>query len=477
MNFQNIRQLFGLRDLRNALLGFIVVFGGLSLAFLTLWAHRQGNVRLAGITAAISIVFVLLILIFVVPPLARSASSEASQMNLPFEFTVGGAIILGLIVIVGFSAWNTGNNLLFLVLSFLIAAMIVGFLMGNFCLKKLDIKMRFPETVFAGEPTPILVSLNNRKRVFPTFSVITEVRGKEREKSLVVEDLKKILPEKWAEKITRPPIIKHTLEYFIHLPRRAKEDHKVEHIFPFRGRFIIKDFELSTKFPFGFFRHRRRLSAQETEIIIFPKSAPIDNETVDLPLEVGKYITQKKGLGQDLLSLRDYQPADDLRHVDWKATARTNRLTIREFSAEDDRRVTIFFDTRIMRDEEEKSLTLREKLDAEQKGNLAPVSERFEKGVSLAASLLTHFAEEQGEIRLIIDGKAEEFGIGRNHLNSCLKSLALVEPNFDEESEFSTEMLEEIFTDRENSYTFFVTAENETDFPSELFYKAEIVNF
>ncbi|HMS40552.1 MAG TPA: DUF58 domain-containing protein, partial [Pyrinomonadaceae bacterium] len=229
--------------------------------------------------------------------------------------------------------------------------------------------------------------------------------------------------------------------------------------------------------PFGFFRHRRRLSAQETEIIIFPKSAPIDNETVDLPLEVGKYITQKKGLGQDLLSLRDYQPADDLRHVDWKATARTNRLTIREFSAEDDRRVTIFFDTRIMRDEEEKSLTLREKLDAEQKGNLAPVSERFEKGVSLAASLLTHFAEEQGEIRLIIDGKAEEFGIGRNHLNSCLKSLALVEPNFDEESEFSTEMLEEIFTDRENSYTFFVTAENETDFPSELFYKAEIVNF
>ena len=159
------------------------------------------------IAAAASIVFVLLILIFVVPPLARSAVAEASQMNLPFEFTVGGAIILGLIMIVGFSAWNTGNNLLFLVLSFLVSALIVGFFMGSFALKKLDVKMRFPETIFAGEPTPILVTVNNRKRIFPTFSVITEVRGKEREKSAVFEDIKKLLPEKWAEKISRPPIV------------------------------------------------------------------------------------------------------------------------------------------------------------------------------------------------------------------------------------------------------------------------------
>ena len=477
MNLKTLRQLFGLRDLRNAALGLFVVIGGLGLALLTYWAHQQNNTKLAGIAAGISLIFVVLILIFVVPPLARSASSEASQLNLPFELTVGGAIIFGLIVIVGFSAWNTGNNLLFLVLSFLVAAMIVGLFVGSFCLRRLDIKMRFPETIFAGEPTPILVSLNNRKRIFPTFSVVTEVRGKERDKSIILDDLKKILPERWAEKMTRPPIVKHTLEYFIHVPRRAKEEHKVEHIFPFRGRFIIKDFELSTKFPFGFFRHRRRLSAQEAEIIIFPKPSPIDEETVDLPLEVGKFVTQKKGLGQDLLALRDYQPADDLRHVDWKATARTNRLTVREFSAEDDRRVSVFFDTRILPETDEKPLTLREKLDAEQKGNLAPTSERFEKGVSLTASLLTHFAEEQGEIRLIIDEKAGEFGIGRTHLHECLKRLALIEPNFDADNEFSAETLEEIFTDRENSYTFFVTAENEAKFPSELFYKAEIVRF
>jgi uncharacterized protein (DUF58 family) len=479
MNFKVLRQLFSLRDLRNAFLAFAVVLGGLGLAGFTYWAHQSGYVRLAGAAAIASLVFVLLILIFVVPPLARNASAEASQMNLPFEFTLGGAIYLGLMAIVGFSAWNTGNNLLFLVLSFLTAALIVGFAFGNFCLKKLDVKMRFPETIFAGQSTPILVSLHNRKRFFPSYSTVAEVRGKEREKSLLADELKKILPEKWAEKLARPPIIKLTLDYFAFIPRRETVENKAEHVFPNRGRFVIKDFELSTKFPFGFFRHRRRLPAQAAEIVVFPHLASIEDETENLPLEIGKLVTQKKGLGQDLLAMRDYQPMDDLRRVDWKATARANRLIVREFSAEDDRKITVFLDTRLP-DESDKvefAATLRERIEAEKKGNLAPVSERFEKGVSLAASLLAYFTEEQSEIRLVIDGKREDFGIGKEQLHKSLKQLALVEPKFEKDWRFPTETLDEIFTEKENSYTFFVTAAREEDFPDELIQKAKIVNF
>lgn len=478
MNFKGLVQLFGLRDIRNGILGLSVVIGGLSLAFITLYAHRTGNNRLAGIAAGASLIFVLLILLFVVPPLARSASAEASQMNLPFEFTVGGAVILGLMVIVGFSAWNTGNNLLFLVLSFLAASLVVGFFIGNYCLKKLDVKMRFPETIFAGETTPILVSLHNRKRIFPTFSVVAEVRGKEREESVLLDEVKKILPKKWAEKLTRPPIIKHTLDYFVHVPRRRSIENTAEHVFSRRGHFIIKDFELSTKFPFGFFRHRRRLSAQEAEIMIFPKLAAINEETVDLPQNAGKFVTQKKGLGQDLLALRDYQPMDDLRRVDWKATARTNRLIVREFSAEDDKRVTVVFDARLFGKTPEKPLTLREKIEAEQKGKtVSPVSEKFETGVSRAASLLAHFSEEQGEIRLIVNGEIGEFGTGKEHLNDDLKRLALVEPNYDEAAELSSEILEEILSAGENSYTFFVTAERQENLPSELIQTVKFVGF
>lgn len=470
-------QLFSYKDIRNGILGLTVVFGGLGLAAFTIWAQQTGDTRMATYAAGASLVFVLLIFVFVIPPLARSASREASQMNLPFEFTIGGAIILGLMVIVGFSAWNTGNNLLFLVLSFLASALIVGFFVGNFCLKKLDVKMRFPETVFAGEATPILVSLINRKRIFPTFSVVAEVRGKDRERSALYEEIKQILPEKWAKKVAAPPIIKHTLDYFVRVPQRGEVENKVDHVFENRGRFIIKDFELSTRFPFGFFRHRRRLSAQKVEIIIFPKLLDFSEETLDLPLEVGKLVTNKKGLGQDLLALRDYQPMDDLRRVDWKATARVQRLIVREFSAEDDKRITIYFDPRFETEENSKKLTLREKLEAEQKGDKkAFLSERFEKGVSQTATLLANFTEEQAEIRLIIGEEIGEFGIGREHLNENLKRLALVEPDFDKK-QLSAEKLEEIFTEKENSYTFFITSENQENLPSDLIHSAKIVKF
>lgn len=481
MNLKILSQIFSLRDFRNALLGIFVVFGGLGLAVFTLWAHRSGDTRLAGIAAGISLIFVLIILIFVVPPLARNASAEASQMNLPFELTIGGAVILGLIVIVGFSAWNTGNNLLFLVLSFLSASLIVGFFIGGACLKKLDVKMRFPETIFAEEPTPILVSLHNRKILFPTFSVITEVRGREREESVLADEIKEILPAKWAEKLTRPPIVKHTLDYFVFVPRRGAIENKAEHLFLRRGRFIIKDFELSTRFPFGFFRHRRRLSAQEAEIIIFPKLVSIEKEIEDLPLEVGKLVANKRGMGQDLLALRDYQPMDDLRRVDWKATARTRRLIVREFSAEDDKRITIFFDTRLPKSvKEKKKQSLRERIEEERKGGkLSLDEERFEAGVSKTASFLSYFTEEQAEIRLVIDGEKGEFGIGREHLSDCLKRLATVDSKFVEKFENNAfeEVLGEIADERDKSHTFLITTQNEANFSPEIVQKLNVLSF
>src|SRR5690242_9683958 len=242
MNFKLLTQLFSFRDIRNAVFGSIVVVGGILLAILTLYAS-QTDPRLAGILAAVSLGFVLLILIFIVPPLARSAGREASQMNLPFEFTGAGAVMLGLLVIVGFSAWNTGNNLLFLVLSFLTAAMIIGFLAGSTSLKKLDVKMRFPETIFVGQETPILVSLQNRKRLFASYSVVVDVRGSLQERSIAADELQAALPAFLAERLSQPAVVRRTLDHFVFVPRLETVEHRVIHLFDRRGRFIIKDFE------------------------------------------------------------------------------------------------------------------------------------------------------------------------------------------------------------------------------------------
>jgi uncharacterized protein (DUF58 family) len=119
----------------------------------------------------------------------------------------------------------------------------------------------------------------------------------------------------------------------------------------------------------------------------------------------------RRGAGHDLFSLRDYQPRDDLRHIHWKATARSRKLTVREFTSEDERRVTIEFDT-------------------QKSGNAVSNTfhERFERGVVQTASLVKHFIDERAEVRLVIGDEIGPFGSGLEHLYHCLRRLALVTP-------------------------------------------------
>lgn len=475
MDLKLVRQLFSFQDLRNAAVGAVVIIGGLGLSGVTLWAHQTGNIRLAGFAAAASLIFVLLILVFVVPPLARNAGREASQMNLPFEFTTGGAIMLVLILIVGFSAWNTGNNLLFLVLAFLLAAVVVGFFAGNICLKKLDVTMRFPDTIFAGEATPILVSIRNRKRLLPSFSIVVEVRGKERERSIAAADLAEILPRWLAERLGRAPVVRRTLSHFVHVGAGQTIEARTDHIFANRGRLMIRDFELWTKYPFGFFRHRRRLPAREAELIVFPSLVDVDTATDQQPTDIGNRVSTKRGMGQDLLALRDYQPQDDLRRIDWKATARTRQLTVREFSADDETRVTVIFDRHVSLDAG-KALNLRDKISAEQDGKPFVVSERFETGASLTASLITRFIDDLSEVRLIIDGDVGEYGSGRGHLYDLLKRLAIAEPSFLPVISEPGQGLERTLNERDDSQCYFVTA-NGGGLSSEMLQRLKIIGF
>jgi uncharacterized protein (DUF58 family) len=52
----------------------------------------------------------------------------------------------------------------------------------------------------------------------------------------------------------------------------------------------------------------------------------------------GDYRTMFRGTGVDVVDLREYQPGDDLRHIDWNVTARTDVPHVREYV--EDREVT-----------------------------------------------------------------------------------------------------------------------------------------
>ncbi len=377
-------------------LGTLLVLAGIASAIVTVVARRSNDPWLAGLAAIVSLLIAALLTIFIVPPLARSARVEVANFDLPFEPTSGGGVFLVIIIVVGFAAWNTGNNLLFLVFSLLCATLFVGWIAARTALRDLTVSARFPDHIFAAEPAPVIVTLRNTKRLLPSFSVFVEARGPHGE-----GEPRPTLRRRYAKRL---------LAYFSYVPHHASAEQRVEQLFPKRGHVLIDGFELSTRFPFGFFRRRRRLRARNVDIIVYPKPEVISDKLHLLPMYAGRIPSPRRGAGHDLFSMRDYQPQDDLRHIDWKATARSRRLTVREFTSEDERRITIVLDTRLRGEPSEE------------------LRERFEKGVVQTASLLKHFIDERAEVRLVLGDEVGPFGSGIDQMYRCLRRLALVTP-------------------------------------------------
>ncbi|MDQ3174696.1 MAG: hypothetical protein M3Q91_13485, partial [Acidobacteriota bacterium] len=63
--------------------------------------------------------------------------------------TTGGAIFIAIVSIVGLAAWNTGNNLLFLVFALLCSTLFVGWVAARTSLRDLVVSARFPDHIFA----------------------------------------------------------------------------------------------------------------------------------------------------------------------------------------------------------------------------------------------------------------------------------------------------------------------------------------
>ena len=382
-------------SITRVVLGTLLVLAGVLAAIVTVLARRENENSLAGVAALLSLLIALLLAIFIVPPLARSARLELASWDPPLEPTSGGGVFLIIIIVVAFAAWNTGNNLLFLVFSLLCSTLFVGWMAARASLRDLNVSARFPDHIFAGEPAPVIVTLRNTKHVLPSFSIFVEARG----------------PKPDATKLKRGKrYAKRLLAYFSYVPHRASAEQRVEQLFPSRGHVLIDGFELSTRFPFGFFRRRRRLRARNVDIVVYPKPEIISDELHLLPMYAGRLPSLRRGAGHDLFSMRDYQPQDDLRHIDWKATARSRRLTVREFTSEDERRITIVLDTSLPRNADD------------------DLKSRFERGVVQTASLLKHFIDESAEVRLVLGEEIGAFGSGIEHLYRCLRRLAVVAP-------------------------------------------------
>ncbi len=346
--------------------------------------------------ALVSLVCVVLSGVFVLPSLVSAARREGSLFDFVARPTTAGFVYLIVLFFVTYAAWSTGNNLLFLIFSVMLSALFVTLAAGRASLRDLAVGVRFPDHIFANEAAPVIVSLYNRKRRLPALSALVKARHR-------------ILQNKSDAKEANAATRQIPLVYFMYLSPRARVEQKGEIVFPQRGQTSIVNFDLVTRFPLNLFRLRRRFYARDINLIVYPKPQALSEELQLPPSAHGQIASLRRGTGHELHSLRRYRPQDDLRHIDWKATARTRQLTVREWMAEMEPRVHIQLQTMI--------------------GQEPDAPERFERGVTLAASLMQHYTREGANVRLTIGDTSGDYGMDKAHFYDCLRRLALVAPS------------------------------------------------
>jgi uncharacterized protein (DUF58 family) len=380
---------------------FAVALAALAAAlFLALYsgaAAEGGHILLAGISALTALVLAGWVALTIVPVLARRTPLWWLTYQIDYKLTREGMVYLGGVLVVALAALNTGNNLLFMILACLLAGVLISGLLSRLVLSGVDVRLELPEHIFAGRPIMAIAEVHNTKQTMPTFSVL--LVGEEKQKT------KKQIPGKMVPSILARPV------YFPHVPRQQTVRQNVELTFPHRGIYRQDALGLRTKFPFGFLEKTRRVDS-EIEALVYPPVEPTEQLCEILPLVSGEMESYQRGRGNDLYSIRDYQFNDSARHVDWKASARTGVLQVREYAREDERRVLLAFDPYMN--------------PLEQNPELA--AERFERAIALCAGLAWHFYEINSVLEFRSAGFATPRATAGDIVYDILRCLARVSP-------------------------------------------------
>jgi uncharacterized protein (DUF58 family) len=303
--------------------------------------------------------------------------------NRSVKFTKEGTRFILLTLGVGVAAINTGNNLLYLILAMMLSLIMVSGILSEQCLRKIHVQRKIPSQLFAETPFTLDLVVGNSKRFFPSFS-------------LQIQDSLQ------GASVTRST-------FFFILPPKGQVHGGYPVTLARRGLYRMDTVKLHTRFPFGLFIKTLRYPLKD-EFIVYPKIDPVSSILTPLSSRKDETEINKRGQGTTLYQLRNYQEGDDARAIHWKTTARHSKLLIKEHETEEEKRVVLLFDNR-----DEEGLVEKDPL-------------RFEKGVSLTASLAYHFTQRGFTLEVITADAHFPFAKGAQHLQRILHYLALVKP-------------------------------------------------
>jgi len=247
------------------------------------------------------------------------------QRGVRYRVTGGGFLFTLAVTLIGSAAVASANNLLFLIVATMVSVLLISGLVSRLGLAGLELDFALPEHVSAGRPVAATLAVRNVKLWMPSFSV--HVAGA-------------------AEQGAATPPILTSAVYFPIIPGRATIEETVELEFPRRGAYRQNHFTFNTRFPFGFFEKTASVSLRR-DVVVYPSIEPKPGFEGLLSEISGDLDTYFRGRGHEFYLVRPYEPFESARYLDWKATAHTGNLQVREFARELERSVEIYLDCAI----------------------------------------------------------------------------------------------------------------------------------
>ncbi len=414
-------------EAREVWLRFFAALAGLALAFaaalFSTVARESGSFWATLFLSGLALILAVMVGIYTLPVLARRVAGSRLRDAIDYEVTRVGILYVAAVLVIGIAALNTGNNLLYIVVSVMLAAILISGIASAFVLRQIDSNIRLPEHIFAGESVRARVLLRNRRRWFPSFSI----------SAVSLDPSKKTLRFRRKSKSSAAQTgVLQGSKYFPLIPAGGSASADFELTFPQRGRHKLDNLGLQTRFPFAFIAKTRRIHPKN-DIIVFPGVDQYQTSLDLLPSIQGEWDSFRRGQGHDLFLIREYAQGDSVRHVDWKATARSGSLKVRELRMQDERRLRIVFDNPV-------------------DGELSP--EKYERAVMLAASVAWFWARQESQVCFAVSGQVWK------DVYDFLAHLASIVP--------ASQRLEGKDLAQFSGYNLVITGRNLSDLPASL---------
>ena len=217
-------------------------------------------------------------------------------------------------IVIGFAALNTGNNALYIGLTFMLGCLLLSGIASKGGLKHLEVAMTEVGEAWAGKPSDATLTITNRSRIWNVRDVV-----------ITASDL--------AEPMLIPLLVRGST---ISVP--------APFIFRKRGRIELKTVDLYTRYPFGFFLKKRRMRIGG-EVIVFPRLLAESSARERFRPATGDPSTANMpGPGSEIHSFREYVRGDSMRQVYWKKSASIGRWIIKQTDLDAARTVHVMVD-------------------------------------------------------------------------------------------------------------------------------------